>query len=328
MKPIRHLRGTAVAIAAAAIVLTAPTLAVAQDDDLLIIGVLGPLSDPFFSTMQKGADDAAAANGVTFDFTAPNGFDNLAEDLARLIDIGITREPDAMVIGNFIPDAENDGIARAVAAGITVVVVNTGLDNWEDLGAISFVGEDPLLVGAAAAKNMIAAGISHGLCVDHVPGNPGTTARCVGYMEEMAAAGKETTLLNLPYSDSGSPERVMQAITGLLRSNQDIDGIFTLGTGIAEAAMQATEAGFDREISVGTADVSVGVLNAVKEGEMLFAIDQQPYLQTYYGVTIAAQSLKYDLQPIGQIKTGPLVIDASNVDIALETAKLGVRGAQ
>ena len=328
MKFIRHLRGTAVALSAVAIALTAPVSAVAQDDDLLIIGVLGPLSDPFFSTMQRGADDAAAANGVTFDFTAPNGFDNLAEDLARLIDIGITREPDAMVIGNFIPDAENEGIARAVAAGITVVIVNSGIDNWEELGAISFIGEDPTLMGTIGAQKMAEAGVSHGLCIDHVPGNPATTARCVGFEEAMVAAGREATIFNLPYSDAGSPGQVMQAITGVLRSNQDIDGVFTLGTGIAESAMQATDAGFERDILVGTTDISIGVLEAVKNGEMLFSIDQQPYLQAYYGVTIAAHSLKYDLRPIGQIQTGPFVVDASNVDITLETAKLGVRGAQ
>lgn len=328
MKFNNTTRGSALAFVLASATVIGAESAVAQEDDLLVIGVLGPLSDPFFSTMERGASDAAAAVGVEFDFTAPNGFDNLAEDLARLIDIGITREPDAMVIGNFIPDAQNDGIARAVEAGITVVVINSGLDNWEELGAVSFIGEDPTLMGIAGAESMIAAGVMHGLCVDHVPGNPATTARCVGFEETMVEAGGAATIFNISYSDAGSPGQIMQAITGVLRSTDEIDGVFTLGTGIAESAMQAVQSGFDREIKVGTTDVSLGVLEAVESGDMLFAIDQQPYIQAYYGVTIAAHKLQYDLQPIGQIRTGPLVIDASNVDIALEMAKLGVRGAQ
>ena len=46
-------------------------------------------------------------------------------------------------------------------------------------------------------------------------------------------------------------------------------------------------------------------------------------------IQIAYQYLNYGLQPIGHVRTGPLVIDASNVDKTLEANKSysGVRGA-
>lgn len=324
-----RIRAGSMAMVAILSVGMSANIAAAQDDELLVIGVLGPLSDPFFSTMKKGGDDAAAATGVTYEFTAPNGFDNLAEDLSRLIEVGIARQPDAMVIGNFIPDAESAGIKAAVDAGITVVVVNSGADNWEELGAIAFVGQDERLAGVLAAEAMVDAGVEHGMCVNHVPGNPGPEARCAGFEETMVAAGFKATVFNLPYSDSGSPERIAQAITGMLRSNSDIGGVFTLGSGIAESAMQAVaDGGFSDNVLVGTTDVSTNVLEAVKAGDMLFVLDQQSYVQGYYGVLIAAHKLQYGLQPIGTITTGPLLINADNVEAVLAAAALGVRGAQ
>ncbi|WP_291838578.1 substrate-binding domain-containing protein [Limimaricola sp.] len=297
-------------------------------DQPFILEVGGPLSDPFFSTFKRGGDDAAAAEGVRFEFTAPNGFDNLSQDLAKLIEVGITRKPDAMVIGDFIPDAEDPGIKAAVAAGIVVVIVNTGADSWEDDGAIAFVGQDEALAGREAARAFLAAGVKNAVCVNHVPGNPGTQARCDGMVAAMTEAGAKGTAFNLPYSDSGNPQQVKQAIMGTLTADSTIDGVFTLGSGIAEQAMQAVaSAGLGGNVQVGTTDISTNTLNAVKSGDLLFDIDQQPYLQGYYGVLIAAQRLKYGLQPIGMIKTGPMVIDKTNVDAVLEAQKLGVRGA-
>ncbi len=297
-------------------------------EDLFIIEVGGPLSDPFFSTFKKGSEDAAKAEGVKFEFTAPTGFDNLSQDLAKLIEIGISRNPDAMVIGNFIPDAEDPWIKAAVDAGIVVVVVNTGADSWEKVGAIAFVGQDENLAGREAARMFIAAGVKNAMCVNHVPGNPGTQARCQGMEEAMAEGGLKGSTFNLPYSDSGNPQQVTQAILGNLTADPTIDAVFTLGAGIAESALMAVDTGgLKDKVTVGTTDVSTNTLNAVKSGDLLFDIDQQPYIQGYYGVLIAAQKLKYGLQPIGVIKTGPLIIDKSNVDAVLEAQKLGVRGA-
>lgn len=303
-------------------------MASASAEELFILEVGGPLSDPFFSTFKKGSEDAAKAEGVRFEFTAPNGFDNLSQDLAKLIEIGISRKPDAMVIGDFIPDAQDPWIKAAVDAGITVVVVNTGADSWEKVGAIAFVGQDERLAGADAARMFLAAGVTNAVCVNHVPGNPGTQARCQGMEEAMVAAGQKGTTFNLPYSDSGNPQQVMQAILGNLTADPTIDAVFTLGSGIAENAIQAVDTGgLTDKVKVGTTDVSTNALNAVKSGTLLFAIDQQPYLQGYYGVLIAAQKLKYGLQPIGVIKTGPMIIDTNSVDAVLEAQKLGVRGA-
>ena len=304
----------------------------AQADDgaktYKIIAVLGPLGDPIFSTIEKGAVDAAKAAGVDFEYTAPNGFDNLSQDLARLIEAGASRNPDAMVIGNFIPDAENGPIRAVVEAGIPVIVSGDGIHNWQELGATAFVGNDPKLAGKKAAQLTLSAGSKHALCINHVPGNPSTEARCAAFADEMKAAGKRATILNMPYSSQGSPQQILQTIQGTLTADSTIDLIFTLGSGFAENAMQAVEeGGFSDRVKVGTTDVSKRTLQAVQDGRLLFDLDQQPYLEGYYPVLIAAQYLKYGLKPITEIATGPLVITKDNVNKVLAPQIVPYRGA-
>ena len=74
---------------------------------------------------------------------------------------------------------------------------------------------------------------------------------------------------------------------------------------------------------IGTRDL------AIKAGQIAFAMDQQPYLQGFLSIQTAYQYLNYGLHPIGLVTTGPLVIDASNVERTLEVNKThsGVRGA-
>ena len=60
----------------------------------------------------------------------------------------------------------------------------------------------------------------------------------------------------------------------------------------------------------------------------MFASDQQPYLQGYYGVLIAVQFAEYGLAPSEPVRTGPSLVTAENVaDVIRAQDAAGVRGA-
>lgn len=301
-------------------------------DQLTILMVSGSVSggDPFFQAINAGMAQAAKDLGVNAEWIGPQNYDNLAADMANLIQIAINRNPSGLAVGDFVPDAEDPVIAQAVQAGIPVVIQNSGVDSWRKVGALGFVGENSTEVGRAAAREMLNKGGQHGLCVNHVPQNPATQARCVGFTEVMEAEGTQASTLNIPSSQAGDPTAIASAIRGQLTANADIDGVYTLGAGAAESALRAVEdAGKTDTVKVGTSDLSTNVLEAVKDGKLIFAIDQQPYLQGYYSVLMLVQNIRYGLAPSLEVWTGPLVLTPDNVQKVYDVQKAnpGVRGA-
>jgi simple sugar transport system substrate-binding protein len=81
--------------------------------------------DAFWSVVKNGVDDAAELMGVEVQYQAPQTFDMVA--MAQLIDAAVASKPDGLVVS--IPDADalGDSIKAAVAAGIPVISMDSGL---------------------------------------------------------------------------------------------------------------------------------------------------------------------------------------------------------
>jgi simple sugar transport system substrate-binding protein len=301
----------------------------AAEDKPTFIMVSGPLLDPFFSAVKLGADAAAKDYDVNYQFVAVTKFDNLLADYTHFMEQAISRHPAALIVADFFPGAMDPLIKEAVKAGIPVVVHNSGQATWKENGALTFIGEDPLLMGGEAGRIAVAAGAHHGVCVNQYPENPVLARRCDGYAEVLKAAGGTSKVLALQAADSQNPTAVVQAIKGVLKSDPTIDAIFTLGAPQAQDAVQAAAQTEGRKFVIGSTDLSNANLESVKNGELTFLIDQQPYLQGYDTIQIAAQYMKYGMHPVGGVLTGPNVITKDNVDSVLKVNKAfpGVRGA-
>ena len=300
-----------------------------QGRDMHIITIAGPLLDPFFSAWEKGTVAAGDDLGVKSDYTAPADFSNVENDLIRLMEAAISQKPDGIIVGNFLPDVQGPGIQDAIDAGIPVVIANSGEEPGMALGAIAFVGAAAFLTGERTGEEMIANGVTSGLCMDHVPQNPATTEACQGMEAAFEQAGLQSSTFNLPLTDSANPQAIASALRGQLSADPDIDGVFTLGTAIAESAMQTVaDLGVEDSVGIVAGNLSTNVMNAIADGDLLFAIDQQPYLQGYYGVLIAVQFAEYGLVPTEPVRTGPAFVTKDNVERAIRAQEqAGVRGS-
>lgn len=323
-------RGTKMAVAASVLGLAgglAPALAA---EDGPIIAVSGPLSWPFFAAVKQGFDDGAKAFGLDVTYVAVTDTANMTSDYPRLLQQAISRNPRMLLVGEFFPDGMDPLIKQATAAGIPVLIHNSGQTLWQGNGSLAFIGEDPYQMGFKAGEIQAKAGVKMGLCFNQVPGNPTVEARCTGYVDAMKKAGAQTIYQTIGTGEATNLQSMKQAIQGTLQAHSDIDGIYTLNAEPAISALRAVEdVGRKGKIMIGTADLSNDVLEAIKAGNIAFAMDQQPYLQGFMSVQVAYQYLNYGLHPIGAVTTGPLVIDKSNVDKTLEVNKQhgGVRGA-
>jgi simple sugar transport system substrate-binding protein len=290
--------------------------------DLRIVVVThGQASDPFWSVVANGVNQAEADLGIEVEYNAPETFDMPA--MAQLIETAVASEPDGLVVS--IPDADALGasIRSAVEAGIPVVSINSGSDVYADLGILTHVGQTEFEAGVGAGERMAEAGVTNTMCVNQEVGNVALDLRCEGFAEGLGGIPSEVVAVDL-----ADPAGAQAAIEAALSADESIDGILTLGPTGADPALAAREAeGRDDSVQMATFDLSPDVLTALDEGRMLFAIDQQQYLQGYLGVLIVTQFAQYGLLPGGgaPVLTGPGFVTQENAAQVIELSAEGIR---
>ncbi|MEY9484761.1 simple sugar transport system substrate-binding protein [Streptomyces calvus] len=273
--------------------------------------------DTFWDIVRKGAEAAAAKDNVKLVYSAdPN-----AGSQATLVQNAIDQKVDGIAVTLAKPDALKDVIAKAKAAGIPVVGLNSGLSDWKDLGLLEFFGQDESVAGEAFGKKLNEVGAKNAVCVIHEQGNVGLTQRCDGV--EKTFEGK-TQILNVNGTDMPS---VKSTITAKLKQDSAIDHVITLGAPFAPTAVQSVgDAG--SEAKVATFDLNKDLTKAIEAGDIEFAVDQQPYLQGYLavdGLWLYKNNGNYSGGGEQPVLTGPAFVDKSNVDAVSEYAAKGTR---
>ena len=148
--------------------------AMAQERYVMITHTQG--TDPFWPVVEKGGRDAAAAIGAELEYNYDVSGDMAA--MAALIEAAAASNPDGIIVS--LPDAEALGpaIKAAVADGIPVVTMNSGLESSKELGALMHVGQPESDAGQAAGERAKAEGVTTGLCLNQEAFNTALVDRC------------------------------------------------------------------------------------------------------------------------------------------------------
>ena len=276
----------------------------------------GTEGDAFWSVVKNGAEAAGRELGVKVTYVA-NG-DPGAQ--AKLIDNAVAQGKTGLVVSMANPDALKDSVEAAVKAGIPVVTINSGATRSKEFGAIAHVGQDETIAGKAAGERFRDAGKKKMLCVIHEAGNSGLNERCDGAKEGF---GGEVTNLQV---DISNPTDIEARIKGALATNPDVDAVLTLSSQVADRAVAAAQgAGSDAEIA--TFDLNTGVVDAVRDGRILFAVDQQQYEQGYLPIMML-KLYRQNGNTLGggqSVLTGPGFVDKSNADLVRPYTERGTR---
>lgn len=295
----------------------------AQDmrDVRIVVVSHGQASDPFWSVVKNGVDQAAKDMRVTVEYQAPQTFDMVA--MSQLIDAAVASNPDGLVVS--IPDASalGDSIRAAVDAGIPVISMNSGSDVAKELGILNHVGQTEYEAGFGGGERMAAAGATTALCVNQEVGNVALDLRCQGFADAMAESGATVEVVAVDLADPvDSQQRIAAAVT----ANEGVDGILALGPTGAAPTLAAMEELGREDILLATFDLSPEVLDAVESGRMLFAIDQQQYLQGYLPIvmlTLFNENLNTVANDV--IMTGPGFVVGDNAAQVKDLSAAGTR---
>ncbi len=275
----------------------------------------GQANDPFWSVAKNGVDSACKDMKIKCKYTAPGTFDMV--EMAKLIDNAVSQKPKGIVIT--LPDAAALGksVKAAIAAGIPVVSMNSGSDDFAKLGISAHVGQTEFEAGVGGGQKMKAAGGKKALCVNHEVGNVALDRRCAGFKKGF---GGSVEILGT----SNDPTEIQKAVAAKLGG---VDTILTLGAGLSgEAALKALKsAGKVGSVKLGTFDMSPNMLKAAAAGKVEFLIDQQQYLQGYLPIAIFGQYMRWGTMPAGVVMTGPGFVTPGNASKVIKWAAQGYR---
>jgi simple sugar transport system substrate-binding protein len=280
----------------------------------------GQASSAFWAIVRTGVDAAERQLAVQVDYDAPDVYS--LERMIELIDAAVASKPDGLVVSLPEPGLA-PAIRRAVKAGIPVVSINSGSDVYRSLGVLAHVGQPEGRAGFAAGRRLARAGVRRALCVNQQMGNQGLDARCAGLARAMREAGGSSRVLGIDDQSSATPRRIGDAVEAAR-----IDGILaTNAIGGLHAVEGVTRVRRSGQVKIGAFDLAPEMLQAVRTGRVLFAVDQQPYLQGYMPVVMLANLARYGLLPSrgDVVATGANFVTQANADQAIELSRRSIR---
>ncbi len=309
-----NLKLTRLAAMAGAALLALSCVTHASADDakklrIVFVSSLGP-AQPFYLPILKGFDLAGKQLDIETVFRGNQDSTLFSDPSAekRLLEAAISTKPDGLIVSDTFPDVLADDIKGAIASGIPVVLTNTGFGQQKDLGALAFVGTDEHSLGWIGASKLAAEGAKNILVVTTPPGAvPFVDDRMAGIAQGIGTSAK-TTIVAMPLEQLADQTKVVNTMVAAVQKDPTIDAIFSLGSCCGPAMVAAREQLGDKAKSMHFATIDLGapVIDALKNGSVDFAIDQQQFLEGYMPVVILANYLRYAISPFEDFyPTGP-----------------------
>ena len=239
-----------------------------------------PGDEAFWNLVRTGAASFESIVGVRVEVKAGPKVDQQAEHIRDCVAEG------ASGIATSLPDPEglSEAIAEARSAGMPIVSFNSGLNSFVALGSSRHHSVDEVAAGREAGLRLNELGTSGTiLCVVHEPANVGLEERCEGLEDGYHGQVERLSVAQTGVADIAGSTSTLSARLSAASDQAEVVGIVTLNTQIGLAARDAiADAGSSAVLA--TFDQNSDVLRAIKDGEILFAIDTLPANQSWYAL--------------------------------------------
>jgi ribose transport system substrate-binding protein len=266
--------------------------------------VLKTLNSPFFIDMQKGAQAAADKAGIDLVVQAAErevDVDKQMQIIENLVQTGVK----VLLV---TPSGSREivpAIAKANAAGIPVVIVDTRVDpaaaREAGIKTASFIGSDNLEGGRLAGQQLasITGGKAKVAVLEGIPGHETGDSRLKGFKEAIAA----TPGVQIVASQPANWERDLgfNVFQNMLQAHPEIDAVFACNDMMALGALEAiATAGKTGKIKVLGFDAVDDARKAIGTGAMVGSVAQFPSEMGRLAVESAAKILKGEAVPADQ----------------------------
>jgi ribose transport system substrate-binding protein len=271
----------------------------------LMVGVKG---DPFYVSMQCGAQEAATAAGAKLTVQGPDKFDATLQN--PMLDAVASSKPDALLVAPNDVKASAPPLKRIQDAGTKVVLVDTTVTD-PTIG-VSRIATDNNLGGQKAAEALQQLGVKGKVLV--ISTNPGVSsvdARVDGFKSKAQELG--FTLAGPTQYSNNEASKAAQVISASLAKNPDIAGVFATNLftaqGVATGIKQAGKSG---KVKIVGFDAGPDQIKQLQAGDVQALVAQKPFDIGKQGVEQALNALS-GKAVTKSIETESLIVTKANM---------------
>lgn len=267
----------------------------------------------FWKSVHAGAIKAQRELGdVDIIFKGPEKEDDREQQIS-LVQNFISSKVDAIVLAPLDDKALLSPVRDAAAAGIPVVIIDSGLAGEVGKDFVSFIATDNFKGGQLGGEQLASvAGAGSVLLLRYQEGSASTMERESGFLDSISKA--HALKLIDPKRYSGATRATAQeASENLLTAYADVQGIFCPNESSTFGMLLALRSrGLAGKIRFVGFDASPGLVEALKQGEIDGLVVQNPMKMGYLGVKTVAEHLAgKKVEP--RIDTGVSVITRENM---------------
>ncbi|ADH98435.1 periplasmic binding protein/LacI transcriptional regulator [[Bacillus] selenitireducens MLS10] len=251
------------------------------DGEITVGFSISTLNNPFFVTLQEGAEAHAEELGI--ELLMVDAQDDDAKQINDVEDL-ITQGVDVILINPTDSTSVVAAVEAANSAGIPVITVDRGADGGD---VVAHIASDNVAGGEMAGELLIEL-VGDGADVAELEGISGSSAareRGEGFNNVAADA------LNIVTAQTANFNRAegLTVMENILQGNPDLTGVFAHNDEMALGALEAAESAGREDLIIVGFDATDDAVAAVEDGRLAGTVAQQPLLIGQYALDAALQ---------------------------------------
>lgn len=269
-------------------------------------------SHQFWQAVKQGAEKAAEEYGVTITFEGPEQ-ETQVDKQVDMLKTAIQNNPAAICMAAIDVESVTTILEEQKAKGVPIVGFDAGVGS--ELPAVT-CSVNNAAAGALAAQHAaeILGDKGKVAILGHTETVQDGVARVQGFVDEIEQNHPDIEVVDIQYAD-GDQLKSAEAVKGMLTANPEIQLVYTTNEGACVGAYNGMkELNVIGNVQLIGFDSSAALKEAIRSGDIIGAITQDPITQGYKTVECAVKLLNGEKLDETFIDTGFYWYNKDNMD--------------
>lgn len=328
------------ALAEAMVAATATPVPQEEQKLIFYFNTHGSVDTSFWGAQNQGFQAFCEAHNIEGRYVGSVRDGDIAEERSNMERIMAAGDADAVLAVISNPQTLDEPLKKLISDGVPVVAVNSKDPRppEEAIPYLRYAGEDTYEVGRKNALEALKSFQAlagrppkRSAYLVHVPGVWVLATRGQGMRDVLEPEG----VIFEEVAVEVDPTKTQEIVRAYVEANPDVETIHTGWSRPAAWAIDTlkqmgklgnvNEPFKEGNVYVTSIDLDPGLLEMIINGECVGTIDQQPYLQGWYGASVAYHWVTNQFLIANDVSTGPYWVHQGNAADLLKQAEAGIR---